>query len=102
MSTAAELLKDPELLETEWDLSALVDGDADTGVERQLDEASQRAGAFAQTHAGRLGELDAAGLAAAMRELAEITELVGKAGSYASLRFSTDTADAARGAMLQL
>jgi oligoendopeptidase F len=102
MSTAAELLKDPELLETEWDLSALVDGDADTGVERQLDEASQRAGAFAQAHAGRLGELDAAGLAAAMRELAEITELVGKAGSYASLRFSTDTADAARGAMLQL
>ena len=102
MSSAAELLKDPELLKTEWDLSALVDGDAETGVERQLDEAAQRAGAFAQAHAGRLGELDAAGLEAAMRELAEISELVGKAGSYASLRFSTDTADPARGAMLQL
>ena len=35
-----------------------------------------------------------------MQELAEINELVGRAGSYASLRFSTDTADPARGALL--
>ena len=37
-----------------------------------------------------------------MRELAAINELIGKAGSFASLRFSTDTADPARGALLQL
>src|ERR1700744_1160355 len=37
-----------------------------------------------------------------MSELAAINEPLGKAGSYASLRFSTDTADAARGALLQL
>jgi oligoendopeptidase F len=37
-----------------------------------------------------------------MRDLAEINELVGKAGSYASLRFATDTADSSRGALLQL
>ena len=36
-----------------------------------------------------------------MHELAAINELVGRAGSYASLRFSTDTADPARGALLQ-
>ena len=36
-----------------------------------------------------------------MRELAEIHELVGRAGSYAALRFSTDTADPANGALLQ-
>ena len=36
-----------------------------------------------------------------MLELAAINELVGKAASYASLRFSTDTADPARGALLQ-
>jgi oligoendopeptidase F len=102
MSAAADLLNDPELLETEWDLDPLVDGDPETGVQRQLDEANERAGAFAQAHAGRLGDLDSAGLADAMRELGAISELVGKAGSYASLRFATDTADAARGAMLQL
>ena len=37
-----------------------------------------------------------------MRELADINELVGRAGSYASLRFATDTADHERGALLQL
>src|SRR3954466_3544014 len=36
-----------------------------------------------------------------MRELTDIEELAGKAGSYAGLRFSTDTADPARGALLQ-
>ncbi len=35
-------------------------------------------------------------------EFAQINELIGKAGSFASLRFSTDTADPARGALLQL
>lgn len=102
MSTTAENLADPELLEAAWDLSALVDGDEDTGVTRQLDEAVERSTAFAATHAGTVADRDAAGLAVAMHELAAINELVGKAGSFASLRFATDTADAARGAMLQL
>jgi oligoendopeptidase F len=102
MSTAAELLADPELLQTEWDLSPLADGEGEAGVRRQLDEAVERASAFAAGHVGRLAGLDGAGLTAAMRELADINELVGKAGSFASLRFATDTADAARGALLQL
>jgi oligoendopeptidase F len=102
VSSTAEHLADPELLQAAWDLSALVDGDEHSGVNVQLDQALQRADAFASQYAGRLAELDAAGLAAAMAELAEINELVGKAGSFASLRFATDTADPTRGAMLQL
>ncbi|MGO9956604.1 MAG: oligoendopeptidase, partial [Solirubrobacteraceae bacterium] len=102
MTSTAENLADPELLQTSWDLDDLVDGDERHGVQRQLDEAVTRAGAFASTYAGELAELDAAGLAGAMVELAEISELIGKAGSFASLRFSTDTADPARGALLQL
>jgi oligoendopeptidase F len=101
MSTITDLLADPELLEAEWDLAPLVDGDEQAGVERQLQEATERATAFAAAHAGRLSELDPAGLEAAMRELAEINELIGRGGSYASLRFSTDTADPVRGALLQ-
>jgi oligoendopeptidase F len=102
MSSTAENLNDPELLTTSWDLSPLVDGDEESGVQRQLDEALRRAEAFAEAHVGRVTALDAAGLAAAMSELAEINELIGKAGSFASLRFSTDTADPTRGALLQL
>src|SRR5918998_33509 len=45
--------------------------------------------------------LDGAGLVAAMRELAEIQDLLGRAGSYAVLNFSGDTADPPRGALLQ-
>src|SRR5262249_1065145 len=45
--------------------------------------------------------LDADGLCEAMHELEAINELVGKAASYASLKFSTDTADPPRGALLQ-
>ena len=36
-----------------------------------------------------------------MRELGEIQELVGRAGTYAGLRFSVDTADPAAGALMQ-
>ncbi len=102
MSATADYLADPELLATEWDLGPLVDGDYDHGVERQLEQANERAAAFATAYAGKLGELDAAGLEGAMRELAEINDLVGRAASYASLRFSTDTADPARGALLAM
>ena len=101
MSTAADPLTDPELLQTEWDLDPLVDGDGAAGADRMLDEAVARASAFNDSYAGKVAELDADGLRGAMQELAEIEELVGRAGSYASLQFSTDTADPERGALLQ-
>jgi len=101
MATIAELLSDPELLDTEWDLEPLVNGKGAEGVERMLEQALVRAEKFAETYAGKVNELDGPGLEAAMRELAELQDLVGRAGSYAALRFSTDTADAERGALLQ-
>jgi len=99
--TAAEHLADPELLQTEWDLSPLVGGDQQDGVQRLLDDATRAAEQFAATYPGRIAQLDAAGLQSAMRELEQINELVGRAGSYASLQFATDTSDPARGALLQ-
>jgi oligoendopeptidase F len=100
MTAISELLEDPELLRAEWDLDPLVEGEGASGVERLLAEANQRASAFAESHAGRVNELDPAGLAEAMRELAELSDLLGRAASFASLRFSTDTADPERGALL--
>ena len=93
---------DPELQATAWDLEPLVDGEGEQGVERRLKDALGRAQAFAERHAGKLEELDAATLREAMEELAAIYELVARAGYYAALRFSTDTADPARGALLQM
>ncbi|HEX2103755.1 MAG TPA: oligoendopeptidase, partial [Solirubrobacteraceae bacterium] len=83
-----------------WDLDPLVEGEGPEGADRQLAEADQRAAAFSERYAGRVKDLDGAELADAMRELQEITELVGRAGNYAHLRFSVDTADPANGALL--
>jgi oligoendopeptidase F len=92
---------DPELQATAWDLEPLLDGEGEDGVERRLSEAVARAQTFAAAHAGKLDELDGAGLRAAMEELAAVHELVARAGYYAALRFSTDTAEPANGALLQ-
>ena len=94
--------RDPVLEQTTWDLDALVDGEGRDGVERRLSDALARAQSFAASYAGRIGELDAASLAQAMHELADIQELVGRAGTFAALRFSIDTAEPANGALLQL
>jgi oligoendopeptidase F len=102
MTTAADSLTDQELLDTEWDLGPLVDGEGRAGAERMLEEGKERAAKFQAQYAGKVAELDAAGVETAMRELEEINELIGRAGSYASLEFATDTADPARGALLQL
>src|SRR5262245_58584940 len=50
---------------------------------------------------GSVAALDAGELAALMHDLASLAELVGRAGSYAQLRFAVDTTDPARGALLQ-
>jgi len=92
---------DEELKDAAWDLDPLVAGEGREGVERRMGEALERAKAFAAAQAGKLAGLDSDGLRDAMQELAEIQELVGRAGYYAALRFSTDTADPANGALMQ-
>jgi oligoendopeptidase F len=83
-----------------WDLDPLVDGKGEVGVDVLLDEADRVAASVAERR-GTVAQLDAAGLASAMRELGSIAELVGRAASYASLRFAADTTDPGRGALLQ-
>jgi oligoendopeptidase F len=101
MVTSTEALRDPDLLDAEWDLAPLVDGDLDNGAETLLSEAVALSDAFAEQYVGKVAMLDGAGLIAAMHELAAIEELVGKSGSYTGLWFSTDKADPVRGALMQ-
>ncbi|MEA2223513.1 MAG: oligoendopeptidase, partial [Solirubrobacteraceae bacterium] len=84
-----------------WDLSPLVHGEGDAGADRLLDEAADRAQAFATTYAGRVAELTAPEFAAAVSELQAISELASRSGHYAMLRFSIDTADPQIGALMQ-
>jgi oligoendopeptidase F len=89
-----------DVQEVGWDLDPLVNGDGPEGADRLLADADARAARFAETYAGKIAELDGAGLAMAMAELEAIADLIGRAGSYAMLRFSVDTADPANGALL--
>jgi oligoendopeptidase F len=85
-----------------WELSDLLGGEGD-GTEQVgvlLDQALERSDAFAQRYRGALESIDGAGLAQAMSELAEIYDLLGRADSYASLDYSTDTIDPTRGALV--
>ena len=84
-----------------WNLEPLVGGAGAEGVEDMLGQARDRAEAFAQRHRGSVADLGAEGLAEAMHELAAIHDLAGRAGSYAMLSFSLDTADPVRGALMQ-
>jgi oligoendopeptidase F len=100
---APDLAPDSDLARVEWNLDPLLNGGGDgaAGVDALLDDALARADAFAATYAGRVGELDGPGLVTAMTELAELQDVIGRAGSYAALNFSTATADPERGALLQ-
>jgi oligoendopeptidase F len=86
--------------EVHWNLADLLDGEGEERVGTLLDEALERAEAFAERYRGALDDRrrrSARGDGGARGDLRP----VGRAGSYAGLRFSTDTADPARGALLQ-
>src|SRR5947209_10503938 len=83
-----------------WDLEPLVDGRGPAGVDELLDEAAALADRLT-AHRGHLAALDAGGFAEVMHALADVNERIERAGSYAGLRFSVDTTDPERGALMQ-
>ena len=92
---------DETLEAANWDLEPLVEGRGPEAVEAMLTESRDRAEAFAGRYKGRVAELDATELSEAMQELGAVHDLAGRAGSYAVLSFSLDTADPERGARMQ-
>ena len=76
-----------------WDLEPLVAGEGEAGADRLLEEASERTAIFAERYAGRVAELDGPAFAEAVAELQAISDLAGRAGNFAALRFSVDTQD---------
>ena len=93
---------DPDLTASDvaWDLEPLVFGKGPDGVASLMADAAEAVGRI-EAYRGRIATLDAADLARCMREVAEMEDKVGRAGSYVSLRFAADTADPERGAAMQ-
>ncbi|HEX5095774.1 MAG TPA: M3 family oligoendopeptidase, partial [Acidimicrobiia bacterium] len=83
-----------------WDVEPLLPAPGDAGLDDLLDRADAVADTLARAR-GNVGTMDAAALAEFMRGLGDVSELIGRAGSYAGLSFATDTTDPARGARMQ-
>ncbi|MBJ7382454.1 MAG: oligoendopeptidase, partial [Acidimicrobiia bacterium] len=75
-----------------WDLEPLLGGRGEGGVDALLDEAAVIIARIVSKR-GSIASLDAEGLAALMHEFAAVNDCIGRAGSYAGLRFTVDTAD---------
>ncbi len=83
-----------------WDLDPLVDGQGADGVTALLDRAAELAAGLTADAKGTVGDADAAAIAGWLDLQADISEAAHRAASYAQLRFATDVADPARGALV--
>ncbi len=80
-----------------WDIEPLVDGGGPGAAGELLDRAGELADRL-DAYRGRVAGLTATELAEMMHQVAEMEDLMGRAMSYASLRFAVDTTE---GALLQ-
>jgi oligoendopeptidase F len=83
-----------------WDLSDLYDGGDDARLDADVQEAEEAASAFRDRYYGKVSELGASELREAIEERERIESILTRAIYYAHLWFSTDMADAARGALV--
>ena len=98
MSEAATLARDEADLGPlpEWDLTDLYAAPDAPEIARDTDWLGAECRSFAADYEGRLAELDAAGLLAAVRRWERIQAVSGRLGSYAGLRYYQNTTDAGR------
>ena len=86
--------------EVTWKLEDLLSGGGPEECGQLLEEAGRRAGDLSSQYAGKIAGIDGPGLALLVAELAEVADLVGRAGNYAHLQFAADTEDPANGALM--
>jgi oligoendopeptidase F len=86
--------------EVAWDLSDLYESPDDPKLDEEAARAERDAAAFRERYHGKVATLTAGELADATATLEEIESAIDRALSYAQLRFSTNMADPARGALV--
>jgi oligoendopeptidase F len=84
-----------------WDLSDLLDGTDDEAAVLDLLDRADVLGDELAVERGSVSGWDATGLLSFMERQAALSELIGRAGSWASLRFAADMNDPTRGALVQ-
>ncbi len=84
-----------------WNLADLYTGIDDPNIDRDLDQADARADRLAEQYRGRVASLTAQEMRTLLEEYEGLREQAEKAGSFAYLHWTTNTEEAARGALLQ-
>lgn len=87
--------------EITWNLADLYAGMDDPQLGADLDAADAEADALDRDYRGRIAGLSAAELAALIGRFEALQERAGRIGSFASLNWTGNTQDPARGALLQ-
>jgi oligoendopeptidase F len=85
----------------EWDLSDLYKGPDDPAIEADLEKASKEARAFEKELKGKLGEIGGAAFGKAIERYEAMSEMMGKAASYAQLLYAGDMTDSEVGRFYQ-
>jgi oligoendopeptidase F len=86
--------------EVAWDLSDLFEGIDDPRIDEEIARAEADAAAFRERYHGKVAELDATGLAAAVAAHERIESAVVRPLTFAHLVFATNMAEPARGALV--
>jgi oligoendopeptidase F len=86
--------------EVAWDLSDLFEGIDDPRIDEEIARAEADAAAFRERYHGKVAQLDAADLAAAVAEHERIESAVVRPLTFAHLVFATNMAEPARGALV--
>jgi oligoendopeptidase F len=84
-----------------WNLSDLYGSPASPELAADLKRATEQADAVAKAYEGKVGSLDGKALAGAIVAYEKLQDLMGRVGSYASLYYALDMADAERGMFSQ-
>lgn len=84
-----------------WDLTDLYAGMDDPQLLADLDAADAEAAALDATYRGRIASLSAAEAAELIGRYEALVERAGRAGAFASLNWTQNTEDPARGALMQ-
>jgi oligoendopeptidase F len=84
-----------------WNLQELLGLPGEAGIEAALGEADTRLEELAAAYRGRIAGLSARQMREVLTEYEAILDLAGRAESYASLSWTTQTDDPVRGALLQ-
>ncbi|WP_417249901.1 M3 family oligoendopeptidase [Celeribacter sp.] len=80
----------------EWDLTDLYPADDAPEVKRDLDWLEEACRSFAADYEGKLADLDGAGMYECIKRNERISQVAGRLGSYAGLRYYQNTTDGAR------